>query len=133
MKIVITSTGSDFDSTFSPTFGRCPFFIFLEEEQAEGMEAVRNPASEAHGGAGIQAAQFVVDRGVEAVITGRVGPNAMDVLRAANIPIYTFHGDTSRQAFEAFKSGTLQQQTDIQGRMGGRGAGRGGGRRRAGF
>ena len=133
MKIVITSTGSDFDSTFSPTFGRCPFFIFLEGEQADGMEAVRNPATEAHGGAGIQAAQFVVDRGVDAVVTGRVGPNAMDVLRAADIPIYIFQGDTPRQAFDAFKSGTLQEQTEVQGRRGGRGAGRGGGRRRAGF
>jgi len=128
MKIVITSTGTDLDSTFSPTFGRCPVFIFLEEE-ADGMEAIRNPASDAHGGAGIQAAQFVIDQGVEAVVTGRVGPNAMDVLKAAGIPIYIFQGDTPRHALEAFRSGTLQQQTGVQGRMGRRG---GGGRRRGG-
>jgi predicted Fe-Mo cluster-binding NifX family protein len=123
MKIVITSNGADLDSPISPIFGRCPMFLFVEEE-AEGGEAVENPAVDAHGGAGIQAAQFVVDRGTKAVITGRVGPNAMDVLKAADIPIYLYQGDTPRQALEAFKAGQLKEQTESHGRMGGRGGGR---------
>jgi predicted Fe-Mo cluster-binding NifX family protein len=128
MKIAITSTGSDLNSPISPTFGRCPMFIFIDEDSDE-IEAVKNPAVDAHGGAGIQAAQFVVDRGARAVITGRVGPNAMDVLNAADIPIYLSQGDTPRQALEAFKSGELKVQTESHGRMGGRG----GGRRRGGI
>ena len=74
--------------------------------------------------AGIQAAQFVVDRGAQALVTGRVGPNAMDVLKAADIPIYLSQDDTPRQALEAFKAGRLQEQTESHGRMGGRGGGR---------
>ena len=123
MKIVITSNGADLDSPMSPMFGRCPIFIFVGDE-ADEIESVPNPAVDAHGGAGIQAAQFVVDRGAKAVITGRVGPNAMDVLKAADIPIYLSQGDTPRQALEAFKAGKLQEQTESHGRMGGRGGGR---------
>jgi predicted Fe-Mo cluster-binding NifX family protein len=123
MKIVITSNGTDLDNPMSPIFGRCPIFLFVEDE-ADEIEAVPNPAVDAHGGAGIQAAQFVVDRGAKAVITGRVGPNAMDVLKAADIPIYLSQGDTPRQVLEAFKAGKLQEQTESHGRMGGGGGGR---------
>jgi predicted Fe-Mo cluster-binding NifX family protein len=109
MKIAVTSTGSDLDSPMSPIFGRCPMFIFIEDDGDE-VEAVKNPAMDARGGAGIQAAQFVVNHGAEAIITGRVGPNAMDVLRAANIPIYIFQGGSVRQAIESFKAGKLEKQ-----------------------
>lgn len=108
MKIVITSNGTDLESPISSIFGRCPVFLFLKDD-ADEIEAVENPAADAHGGAGIQAAQFVVDQGVEAVITGRVGPKAMDVLKAADIPIYIFHGDTPRRALEAFRAGKLKK------------------------
>jgi predicted Fe-Mo cluster-binding NifX family protein len=40
------------------------------------------------GGAGIQAAQTVANRGVEAVITGQIGPNAVRVLNSAGIAVY---------------------------------------------
>ena len=123
MKIAITSNGADLDSPMSPIFGRCPMFIFIEEDVDE-VEAVPNPAIDAHGGAGIQAAQFVIEQGAKALITGRVGPNAMDVLKAADVPIYLCQGDTPRQAMEAFKAGELQEQTESHGRMGGRGGGR---------
>jgi predicted Fe-Mo cluster-binding NifX family protein len=110
MKIVVTSTGSDLDSVFSPIFGRCNHFIFFADD-AQGFEAIRNNAAEASGGAGIQAARLVVDHGAEAIVTGRVGPKASDVLKAANIPVYLFHGDTVREAVEAFKAGKLQEES----------------------
>jgi predicted Fe-Mo cluster-binding NifX family protein len=109
MKIVITSNGADLESPMSPVFGRCPVFIFIEDD-VDGFEAVKNPAMDAHGGAGIQAAQFVVDKGAEAIITGRVGPKAMDVLKAADIPIYIFQGESVRQAVESFKAGNLHKE-----------------------
>jgi predicted Fe-Mo cluster-binding NifX family protein len=109
MKIVITSNGTDLESPISSIFGRCPVFLFLEDDTDE-IEAVENPAVDAHGGAGIQAAQFVVDQGAEVVITGRVGPKAMNVLKAADIPVYIFQGDTPRSALEAFRSGELQKE-----------------------
>jgi predicted Fe-Mo cluster-binding NifX family protein len=127
MKVVITSMGIELDGPFSPTFGRCPVFLFLDE-RAQNVEAVENPAANASGGAGIQAAKFVIDHGAQVVITGRVGPNAMDVLRTTDIKLYLFHGDTVRQALDAYNAGQLQQASTASGEMGGRGRGRGRGR-----
>ena len=56
---------------------------------------------------GIQLAQNLVRRGVKAVITGRVGPNAADVLDAAGIPVYSAEGRTAKQAGEGLKLGRL--------------------------
>ena len=43
----------------------------------------------AGGGAGTKAAQLVIDKAVQTVLTGNIGPNAFAVLSAAGITIYT--------------------------------------------
>lgn len=106
MKIVVSSSGADLDAPASPVFGRCPTFVFVEPETMS-FEAVENPAVGAAGGAGIQAAQFVVARGAQAVVTGNVGPNAFDVFGAAGISVYLFSGGTVREAVEAYQAGQL--------------------------
>jgi predicted Fe-Mo cluster-binding NifX family protein len=107
MKIVVSANGVDLDAPASPVFGRCPVYVFVDTETMV-FEAVENPAVGASGGAGIQAAQFVVERGAQAAVTGNMGPNAFSVLQSAGIPIYLFGGGTVRQAVEAFKAGQLQ-------------------------
>jgi predicted Fe-Mo cluster-binding NifX family protein len=112
MKIVVSANGTDLDAQASPVFGRCPAYIFVDVEAADedhplAFEAVDNPALGAAGGAGIQAAQFVVERGAKAVISGNVGPNALGVLQAADVPVYAFGGGTVRQAVEAYRAGKL--------------------------
>ncbi len=106
MKIVVSSNGADLDAPASPVFGRCPTFVFVDTETMS-FEAVENPAVGAAGGAGIQAAQFVVVRGAQAVVTGNVGPNAFDVFGAAGISVYLFGEGTVRQAVEAYRAGQL--------------------------
>jgi predicted Fe-Mo cluster-binding NifX family protein len=106
MKIIVTAEGNGLNAPTSPRFGRCPFFLLIETETL-ALEALPNPATSAPGGAGIQAAQFVVERGAQAVVTGNVGPNAAGVLQAANVPIYLNTETTVRAAVEAFKAGRL--------------------------
>jgi len=62
-------------------------------------------------GAGIQAAQEMAGRGVGAVITGNVGPNAYQVLSSAGIRILIGASGTVREAVEMFKRGQLQDAT----------------------
>jgi predicted Fe-Mo cluster-binding NifX family protein len=112
MRIVVSANGMDLDAQTSPVFGRCPAYVFVDvktvdEEHPMTFEAVENPALGAAGGAGIRAAQFVVERGAKAVISGNVGPNAFGVLQAASVPVYAFGGGTVRQAVEAYKAGKL--------------------------
>jgi predicted Fe-Mo cluster-binding NifX family protein len=140
MKIVVSANGANLDAPASPVFGRCPTYIFVEMEIADkdrplAFEAVENPAINAAGGAGIQAAQFVVERGAQAAVTGNMGPNAFNVFQSAGVPIYLFGGGTVREAVEAFRSGELQSIADanVQAHAGmgmgrGMGIGRGMGR-----
>jgi predicted Fe-Mo cluster-binding NifX family protein len=111
MKIVVSANGTDLDAPASPVFGRCPTYVFVDTDSMES-ESVENPAISAAGGAGIQAAQFVVERGAQAVVTGNMGPNAFNVFQSAGVPIYLFGGGTVRNAVEAFKSGKLQSVAD---------------------
>jgi len=129
MKVVVTSDGAGLDAAASPVFGRCRSYVFVDTESMDA-ETVENPAMNAAGGAGIQAAQFVVEQGAEAVISGNVGPNAYNVLLAADVPVHLLEDGTVRDAVEAFKNDQLQRAGGATGPAHagmGRGAGRRGG------
>jgi predicted Fe-Mo cluster-binding NifX family protein len=119
MKIAVTAESDSLDAELSSFFGRAPHFVLVDTETMES-EACVNPGLDARGGAGIQAAQSVVQREVDGVLTGNVGPNAYDVLKAAHVPVYLVGPGTVRQAVEQFKSGTLQalQQATAQAHAG---------------
>ncbi len=107
MKVVVSSQGESLDALASPVFGRCPTYLFVDTATME-FEALPNPAVSQGGGAGIQAAQFVVNEGAQAVLTGNLGPNAFDVLQAAGVPSYLAIEGTVRQAVEAYNAGQLE-------------------------
>ncbi len=106
MKIVVTAEGSDLHAPTNPRFGRCSTFVFVETDSMD-FEAVPNPALAASGGAGIRAAQFVVEQEVQAVLTGNIGPNAVEVLQAAQVPVYLNDEATVLAAVEACVAGQL--------------------------
>lgn len=93
MKIAVsTLSGGRTDQVF-PRFGRCQTFTIVEADtDIKTVNIVPNPGAQAGGGAGIAAAQLLVDQGVNAVITGSCGPNAAGVLTAAGIQIYSAAG-----------------------------------------
>ena len=107
MKIAITSSGDNLDSQMDPRFGRCQYFVIVDPDTMD-FEAMQNESAMASGGAGIQAAQTIVNVGINAVITGNVGPNAFEVLSAAGIETMTGANGTIKQALELYKSGSLQ-------------------------
>ncbi|WP_038056488.1 NifB/NifX family molybdenum-iron cluster-binding protein [Thermodesulfobacterium hydrogeniphilum] len=91
MIVCITAQGSSLDSEVDPRFGRCSYFIFYDTDTKQ-HEAVENQWKAAMGGAGIQAAQFVVQKGAKKVFTGRIGPNAEEVLKNAGVEIVEVSG-----------------------------------------
>ncbi len=132
MKVMVMSDGQTLDAPVSGVFARAPYYLVVDSE-TWSVEATMNPAVGAAGGAGVQAAQFAASKGVEAVIAGNVGPNALGALRAANIPVYVTPPTTVRQAVEALKEGKLTlasgptaPQTPYAGYGFGAGYGRGG-------
>ena len=136
MKIAVTATGPSLDDQVEARFGRTPYYLFVETETME-YEAVQNPNVTAGGGAGIQSAQLMADRGVQSVLTGNCGPNAFQVFGAAGIQVIVGVTGNARQAVEQFKAGALAaaNQSNVAshfgmggGMGGGRGMGMGGGR-----
>lgn len=78
------------------SFGRAPFFLFFDTQSKESL-ILDNPAANAQGGAGIQAAQFVVDNHAQSLITVRCGENAAEVFSAAQISIYKAEGSDAQE------------------------------------
>lgn len=107
MKIGVSSTGKTLDSLLDTRLGRCSCFIIFDNANKQ-WEAVDNPGIQAAGGAGIKAAQALVDAGVEAVITGNVGPNAWDILQQAQVKLYRSNGGTIQTALEALEANGLE-------------------------
>ena len=106
MRVCITSAGPSLDSEVDPRFGRCQYFLFVDPQSLE-MEALENPNIGASGGAGIQSAQFVANKGVEAIITGQVGPNAFSTLQASGVRILVGASGKVREVLEKYKMGQL--------------------------
>ena len=73
MKIAITATEPTMEASVDPRFGRCPSFVIIETDDMS-FEAVDNASQVLGQGSGIQAARFMVDKGVQHVLTGNCGP-----------------------------------------------------------
>jgi predicted Fe-Mo cluster-binding NifX family protein len=126
LKVCITATGRDLNTQIDPRFGRAQNFLIVDANTME-CEPIENPAITAGGGAGIQAAQLVANKGAEAVLTGHVGPNAFNTLQAAGIKIYVGITGTAKEAIEKFNSKQLQPITapSVGAHFGMKGAGAG--------
>jgi predicted Fe-Mo cluster-binding NifX family protein len=107
MKICITSLGKDLESDIDPRFGRCAFFIIVDPDTME-FESLENANARSGGGAGIQSGQLVNEKGVKAVITGNVGPNAFQTLKAAGIDIITGASGKVSDAVYGYKNGKFK-------------------------
>jgi predicted Fe-Mo cluster-binding NifX family protein len=108
MKIVVSASGKTLDAPVDPRFGRCAYFVFVDSDSFE-FEAFSNESAMASGGAGIQAAQFVVNKGAGAIVTGQLGPNASMTLQASGIPVFLGAAGTVTQAVEMYRNGQLQR------------------------
>lgn len=103
----MSSTGNSVDSLISPVFGRAKFYLLVNTEDFS-FESFENPAVTQSGGAGIQAAQFVLKKNPDAVISSNVGPNAYEVLSAGSVSCYIAKNGTARETIEAFNGGDLK-------------------------
>lgn len=108
MKVCVSSTGSNLESSLDQRFGRASAFIIFDTETTD-FQVIDNQAAAASGGAGITSAQAVVDKGISAVITGNVGPNAMNVLKTAEIEIFRGLPVSVKENIEKFKNGLLEK------------------------
>ena len=117
MKVAITSQGPDMSSTVDPRFGRAKYFVVVDTETGEFSAHDNAQNLNAVQGAGIQAGRTVVGLGVQAVVTGNVGPKAFATLRAGGVKIYIGAAGTVADALGKFKGGELEwvSKANVQG------------------
>jgi len=107
-KVAVTCSGHSLDAEVDPRFGRCPAILIVETDQST-FDVVDNTGSTQSGGAGIETARLVAERGVRAVLTGSCGPNAHRTLTAAGIEVYTGCRGTVTEALADLAAGRLER------------------------
>lgn len=117
MKVAISARGNSLSSKVDQRFGRCKYFIVHDTETGATDVHDNQINLNAVQGAGIQSAANVAGLGVEAVLTGHVGPNSFRALSAAGIKIYTGLQGTAAQAVEELASGRITpvDSADVEG------------------
>ena len=109
MKICFSASGKDEKSMLNPRFGRCSYFLIFDDKD-EKWVMVNNQAAPAFRGAGISAAQKIVDLGCKTIVTGNMGPNAFNVMSASGVKIYL--GDLEKNVadnLKMYKEGELSE------------------------
>jgi len=117
MRVAVTSQGKGLDALVDSRFGRAKYFVVVNTETGEWSVADNTQNLQAMQGAGIQAGKNAVDLGIDAVITGHVGPKAFITLQSGGVEIYTGATGTVGQAVEEFKEGKLARSdnADVEG------------------
>lgn len=109
MRIAVTAEGKELSSEIDLRFGRAKWLIVIDNETDEYQVHDNVVNLNAVQGAGIQTGQNIANLGVEAVITGNVGPNAFKTLDAAGIRIFLAEKQTVQEAIDSFKAGKLKE------------------------
>jgi len=117
MKITVSAEGPHLSSRVDPRFGRAKWFIVYDTETGE-YEAHNNvQVYNLPQGAGIQAAQHVIDKKTEVLLTGHCGPNAYQTLQAGGVQVVVDVNGNVKEAIERHKNGELKAAAgpDVEG------------------
>jgi predicted Fe-Mo cluster-binding NifX family protein len=106
MNILITSETSRENGPVDQKFGRCEYYC-LYNTQADTYLFYKNDSKNANQGAGVDFSQNVIDLNVGVILTGKIGPKAMDVLAMSNIKAFEVSNMTIKEAVEAYNKNAL--------------------------
>lgn len=113
MRIVISSEGGGMKGDVAHHFGRCPEFVLVDAEEKKIMasKVVRNPYFEQH-------VPFAVPRFLSSfkpaiLITGGIGPRAIDMFDSLGIKVVFGVGGKIKNAVSDFLDGKLKVGENI--------------------
>lgn len=108
MKISISAKGKTLDSLLDERFGRCEYFLIYDTKN-EQLNVLENKGQTAAGGAGIKAAQQLIDEKVDLIITGHLGPNAYELIGKSGIKAYKCKSMLISSAIEKYNNAELPE------------------------
>lgn len=111
MLIAFSTQSASIDAPLDPRFGRTKHFVVTDSLSAKSSTYDNPHGGDTNHGAGIRTAEFIANLGVEVVVSGAVGPKAMDVLRQAGIRAFACTSGTPAKALVRLNKGELQEIT----------------------
>ena len=108
MKIAIPVEAKDENAKMYERFGRSVYYAIYDDDD-DSYEFVTNPASDAWGGAGVQAVQFLISKDITAVVAPYLGPNADNALRRSNVVVYQGEAISVKELVEKWKNNQLNK------------------------
>ncbi len=109
MKIAFSAaTERGLDSSISPHFGRCPFYVFIELDEKNNITSVNsivNEQAQSHDPGQLPA--YIKEQQVEVMISGGMGGRAVDFFHQYNISVATGASGTVQESLDNYLSGNL--------------------------
>ncbi len=109
MKIAVSSSAPNLESSVDLRFGRAKYFIIYDTNDNTFYVIDNIQNLEAAQGAGVQAAQHVLNENIDALITGHCGPKAFKILSPAGVKIFTGLDGAIKENIEKFKNNKLKE------------------------
>lgn len=117
MKIAFAAAENSLESSVDTRFGRAAGFIIFDTATGEWHFKSNDQNYNAAQGAGIQAAEHVVNAEAECLVCQHCGPKAFRVLNAVGIKVYTGIKASITDAIKMVEQGALTeaQAADVEG------------------
>lgn len=118
MKIALSLQDNNDNSPIDIRFGRAAYFGIFDEANQTWEFISNSQNTQAAQGAGIQAAQHIINADANVLIAANVGPKAVFALQAAGVEIFQSSGNLSAiDAVKAFRDNKLTKldQANVQG------------------
>lgn len=112
MKVAVPVENKSLNTPICHSLGRAPFFVLFDIKSGN-YEFLNNGAATDQGGAGIKAAQILIDNKAAALITYLCGKNAAEILNTANIKIYKAINNSAADNIRKLKDGELSLLTEV--------------------
>jgi predicted Fe-Mo cluster-binding NifX family protein len=106
MLIAIPLNEMNNEDGICPSFGRAPYYLIYETDSKINT-FIENTAANSQGGAGIKAAQLLIDRKIDVLITPRCGENAAEALKSAGVHIFKSVGDSVNENIASYLNSDL--------------------------
>jgi len=107
---VAAEDNSGLEAEVSMHFGRCPYYVIVEEKNGEIDPLIRviaNPYFSSHGEPG-QIPSFLKEQGIEVIIAGGMGPRAVGFFNQYGIKVVTGATGKVKEAVDDFLEGELE-------------------------
>lgn len=108
MKIAISCVGKLEEDLLDQRFGRCSYFQIYNVDTKEFI-SIENEGKFSNGGAGIKAAQQLLDNNIEVIITGKMGPNAFEIMERADVKVYKCNSIPVNEVINLYNNNELFQ------------------------